>query len=234
MKVIQMAILSTMLIVTAVFAAQQPGQKEEMATSIKQSSQSLETATMNTPLRQKTNKFIQNLKAVAPKIDRAIEAIQAARSKEDIYAELDEGQSQVRILLNTIKENGSLVEETQRLLEDRKVELEGYQSLDVSKKQREKLIAEETLVINGFEKLLEDIEKARENLKELDKTFTSTRTFMAKILSVRSAQQALKIAEDSVSSLTEVSKNFLDHIKEMADKGSDEKESDEHEEHTPE
>jgi len=213
-KVIQVAILSTMFIVTAVFAAQQP--EQEMTATIKQGSQSLENATMNVPLRQKTNKFVQELKDVAPKIEQAIKAIQAARSKEDIFAELDAGQSQVRILLNTIKEDGTFVRETKAFLKEREVEMANYPSLSISKKQLERLIDEETQVIAGFKKLLVDIRDSQQNLGELDKKFTSTRTFMASLLSVRSAQQALKIASESVASLTEVSNNFLKHIKIVA------------------
>jgi hypothetical protein len=223
-KVIRMAILSTMLIVTAaVFAAQQP--EQEMAAT--QGSQSLENATVDVPLRQKTNKLIQELEDIGPKIEQAVKAIQAARSKKDIYAELDKGQSQVRILLNTIKEDGIFVKEIQALLEERKVELDNYKSLKISEKQLKTLTDEETQVIAGFEKLLKDVRNSRETLKELDETFSSTRTFMASLLSVRSTGQALKIASDSVASLTEISNKFLKHIKTIADEELDV-------EHTPE
>jgi len=213
MKVAQTIMLSMVMTVSVVtFTFAQSVQNTANATTEPLSPKTT-TYVLTEPLQQKTDSLIEEMAAVEPKINQAIEALRQARTNRDIYAGIDKGQSQVRTLLDTIKEDGIFVKEIQMLLEERKVKLAGYESLKIPQVQRDFLIAEENKYIAGFEQLQGQIAEARNDLKTLDETFTSTRTFVAELLSQKRVGVALETAKGAVSLLKETVAKTQAHMK---------------------
>lgn len=217
MKVAQTIILSMVMMVSVVTVTFAQSVQNTANATTEPLSPETTTYVLTEPLQQKTNSLIEEMAAVALNIDKAIEALRQARTNRDIYAGIDKGQSQVRTLLDAIKEDGIFVKEIQMLLEERQVELAGYESLKISQAQRDLLSSEEKKFIAGFQQLLGQIAEARKELKALDETFSSTRTFVAKLLGQKRVGVALEIAKSAVSSLKETVAKTQAHMKGMVE-----------------
>lgn len=170
--------------------------------------------TLTGPLGEQLNEIVLNFGSALDSIKKATNTLKESRKPESISNVIDQGQSEIRNMLGIFQEDSAFINEINLTLKQRQAKVTTYQSEDLTPEQLNTVIENEEKLIAGFKSLLSRVDKIRTDLKAVDMAFTKQRTFTSILLSQNRLQEALKEAEDAMSSAETVVSNMAKYLEE--------------------